>query len=285
MTTTLDAAKSMHRTRQGSLKIVHVDRIRQWGTYYVAEARMRIMLKFFWSVLSTAALNPVLYLVSIGIGVGKLINTHSGGVDNVPYLTFLAPALLASAAIQNAMDEVIFPVMEGFKWNKTFFAMNATPLSAKQIANGVFLAAMIRTLFSVAIYGLMIFLFGGFTSSRGWLAIPFGLFAGASFGAFIMGLAVAAKNDDTFFMILGRLVIMPLFLFSGTFYQLSTMPLFLQWIGWLSPLWHATELSRLFTYGHHISPIMIVVHFGYLIAMMIFGAGYTHQQFEKRLSK
>jgi lipooligosaccharide transport system permease protein len=271
--------------RQGSLTIVDVERIRKRGAYSVAEARLRIMLKFFWSLLSTATLNPVLFLMSVGIGVGKLINDHSGGVDGVNYLTFLAPALLASAAIQNALDEVVFPVLEGFKWNKTFFAMNATPLSAKQIANGVFLAAMIRTCFTVVIYGLVIFLFDGFTSSRGWLAIPLGLFAGASFGAFVMGLAVAAKNDDSFFMILSRFVIMPLFLFSGTFYQLSTMPIFLRWIGWLSPLWHATELSRFFTYGHHLAPTMVIIHIGYMIVMLIFGLNFTHQQFEKRLSK
>ncbi len=271
--------------RQGSLKIVDVDRIRNRGAYSVAEARLRIMLKFFWSLLSAATLNPVLFLMSVGIGVGKLINDHSGGVDGVKYLTFLAPALLASAAIQNALDEVVFPVLEGFKWNKTFFAMNATPLSAKQIANGVFLAAMIRTLFSVVVYGVAIFLFGGFTSNRGWFAIPLGLFAGASFGALVMGLAVAAKNDDSFFMVLSRFVIMPLFLFSGTFYQLSTMPIFLRAIGWLSPLWHAAELSRFFTYGHHIAPWMIVIHAGYLFVMLIFGLNFTYRQFEKRLSK
>jgi len=271
--------------RQGSLKLVNVERIRKRGAYSVAQSRLRIMLKFFWSVFAAATLNPVLFLMSVGIGVGKLINNHSGGVDGVHYLTFLAPALLASAAIQNALDEVVFPVLEGFKWNKSFFAMNATPLSAKQIADGVFLAAMIRTCFSVIIYGLVIFLFDGFTSSRGWFAIPLALFAGASFGAFVMGLAVAAKNDDSFFMILSRFVIMPLFLFSGTFYQLSTMPIFLRWIGWLSPLWHATELSRFFTYGHHLAPIMVIIHVGYMVAMLIFGLNFTHRQFEKRLSK
>jgi lipooligosaccharide transport system permease protein len=86
-------------------------------------------------------------------------------------------------------------------------------------------------------------------------------------------------------MILSRFVIMPLFLFSGTFYQLSTMPIFLRWIGWLSPLWHATELSRFFTYGHHLAPTMVIIHIGYMIVMLIFGLNFTHQQFEKRLSK
>src|ERR1019366_1061092 len=152
------------------------------------------------------------------------------GVDGVKYLTFLAPALLSTAAIQNALEEIVFPTLEGFKWNKNFFAMNATPISGKQIANGVLLNAMIRTFFSVTIYGVIVYLFGGFTSARGWLAIPIALGAGAAFGAFIMGVTAWAKNDDTFFMVLGRFVMMPLFLFSGTFYQLSSMPFYLRWI-------------------------------------------------------
>ena len=274
-----------YKPRQGSLKIVDVAQISRVGALSVTEARLRIMWKFAWSVGVTAALNPTLYMLSVGIGVGKLINAHSGSVDGVKYLTFLAPALLATAAIQNSMDEVVYPVLEGFKWTKSFFAINSTPVSARQIADGVLFAAILRTAFSVTIYGVVIYLFGGFTSGRGWVAIPLALFAGAAFGAFIMGIAVAAKNDDTFFMLLGRFVMMPLFLFSGTFYQLTTMPIFLRWIGWLSPLWHTTELGRYLTYGHHLSLAMVCVHVGYLIAMFGFGLRYAHQQFEKRLSK
>ena len=273
------------KARQGSLRIVDVNRIAKRGAFSVTEARIRIMLKFAWSVGVTAALNPTLYMLSIGIGVGKLINQHSGSVDGVKYLTFLAPALLATAAIQNALDEVVFPVLEGFKWTKSFYAINSTPITGKQIANGVLLAAMMRTAFSVTVYGLVVYLFGGFTTARGWLAIPMALFAGAAFGAFIMGIAVAAKNDDTFFMLLGRFVMMPLFLFSGTFYQLNSMPIFLRWIGWISPLWHTTELGRYLTYGHHLTPLIVVVHLGYLIAIFAFGLRFAHIQFEKRLRK
>lgn len=272
-------------TRKGSLVIVDTERIKSRGAISIAESRALVLLKYLPSLISTAVANPFLYLISVGIGVGKLINVHSGGVDGVKYLTFLAPALLSTAAIQNAMDEVVFPTIEGFKWHKTFFAMNATPISAKQIANGVLLTAIVRTFFSVTIYGTIIYLFGGFTSARGWLAIPTALAASAAFGAFIMGIAAWAKNDDSFFMVLGRFVMMPLFLFSGTFYQLSSMPFYLRWIGWLSPLWHTTELGRFLTYGHHVSPVMFVVHIGYLIAMFSFGMYFSHQQFARRLAK
>jgi len=271
--------------RKGSLVLVDAERVKRWGALAVVEVRVMTYLKYLPALLSVAIANPFLYLLAVGVGVGKLINTHSGGVDGVKYLTFLAPALLATAAIQNAMDETVFPTLEGFKWHKNFFAMNATPISGKQIVNGVLIAAMSRVLFSVTVYGIIVYLFGGFTSARGWLSILTSLAAGASFGAFIMGIAAWAKNDDSFFMILGRFVMMPLFLFSGTFYQLSTMPIYLRWIGWLSPLWHTTELGRFLTYGHHITALMFVVHIGYIAAMFTFGITFSHRQFERRLTK
>lgn len=272
-------------TRQGSLNLVNVERIKSRGVFSVVEARILIFMKYLPSLVSIAVANPFLYLVAVGVGVGKLINTHSGGVDGVKYLTFLAPALLSAAAIQTAMDEGIFATLEGFKWNKSFFAMNATPISGRQIANGILLAAMSRVLFSVSAYGVIIYLFGGYSSARGWLAIPTALAAGASFGAFIMGIAAWTKNDDQFFMILNRFVMVPLFLFSGTFYQLSSIPIYVRWVGWLSPIWHTTELGRFLTYGHHISALMFFVHIGFLIAMFTFGITFSRQQFEKRLSK
>ena len=85
------------------------------GFWYVVEARLRNMLKWTRIIIFVAIANPILYLVSIGIGVGSLIDGNSP-VDGVNYLTFLAPALLAAAAIQGMLDEVIFPTFQGFKW-------------------------------------------------------------------------------------------------------------------------------------------------------------------------
>ena len=271
--------------RQGSLVIVDVERIKSRGALSVAESRILNMRKFIPVVISIAIANPTLYLIAVGIGVGKLINNHSGGVDGVKYLTFLAPALLATAAIQTAMDETVFTTIQGFKWGKVFYAMNATPLTGKQIANGVFISSTSRAAFSVIVYGIIINLFGGFTSPKGWISILIGLLAGAAFGALMLGISAWIRNDDQFFNILGRFIMMPLFLFSGTFYQLSTLPIYLRWVGWLSPIWHSTELGRYFTYGHHISFAMFVVHFGYLFLMLGYGLWLAYNQFEKRLSQ
>ena len=113
---------SSFQTRHGSLKIVNTAKVAARGALFVTEARLRNMLKWVWLIFAIAIANPVLYLVSIGLGLGSYIDQNTGamGVDGVSYLTFLAPALLATAAIQGAMDESVYPTLEGFKWDKIF---------------------------------------------------------------------------------------------------------------------------------------------------------------------
>ncbi len=278
---------SISTTRQGSARLVDATKVQARGALYVAEARLRIMMKWIWMIIGIAIANPVLYLISVGIGLGGLIDKSVGpaGVDGVKYLTFLAPALLAQAAIQGAMDETIYPTIEGFKWHKTFYSMNSTPLSGTQISIGVFLAAFLRVIYTVLFYFCVMWAFGALQSPKAWLAIPTAIFAGISFGALMQSLAAKLENENIFFVILGRFIMMPLFLFSGTFFPLSSMPFFLQWIGWISPLWHATELGRYLTYGHVISGTLLWAHFTILAAMLIFGLYFSARIFTRRLAK
>ena len=275
------------QSRQGSLKIVDSARVAARGALFVTEARLRAMLKYVGLIISIAIANPVLYLVSIGLGLGTYIDKNAGpmGVDGVSYLTFLAPALLATAAIQGAMDESVYPTLEGFKWDKTFFSMNSTPLSGNQIAMGVFFNSLIRTIFTAILYWLVMLAFGVLESPRAWLAIFTAVMAGAAFGALMQALAGFLENENVFFTVVQRFIIMPLFLFSGTFYPLTNMPIFLQWIGWVSPLWHATELGRWLTYGSEISTPMLFLHFIFLNSILIFGVIASRRIFTKRLAK
>lgn len=278
---------STTQERQGSLKIVDAAKVAARGALFVTEARLRTMLKWIWLIIGLAIANPVLYLVSIGLGVGAYIDENTGGigVDGVSYITFLAPALLATAAIQGAIDESVYPTLEGFKWNKIFFSMNSTPLSGNHIAMGVFLNSLIRVIFTAVIYWFVMLAFGVLESPRAWLAIFTAVMAGAAFGALMQALAGMLENEDIFFTVLQRFVIMPLFLFSGTFYPLTNMPIFLQWIGWISPLWHATELGRWLTYGHEISSLMIYTHFIFLNSLLLFGVIASRRIFTRRLGK
>jgi lipooligosaccharide transport system permease protein len=278
---------SSFQERQGSLKIVDAAKVAARGALFVTEARLRAMLKWIWLILGIAIANPVLYLVSIGLGVGAYIDENTGGmgVDGVSYITFLAPALLATAAIQGAIDESVYPTLEGFKWDKIFFSMNSTPLSGNHIAMGVFFNSVIRVSFTAVIYWFVMLAFGVLDSPRAWLAIFTAIMAGAAFGALMQALAGLLENEDIFFTVLQRFVIMPLFLFSGTFYPLTNMPIFLQWIGWISPLWHATELGRWLTYGHEISSLMLYTHFIFLNSLLLFGVIASRRIFTRRLGK
>ena len=273
--------------RVGSLKLVNAARIARRGSFSVAEARLRNMAKFLWVIVFEALANPMLYLISVGIGIGSLVDQNLGedGVGGVSYLTFLAPALLATTAIQSAMDEVVFPSLDGFKWQKSYFAMNATPITPRQIASGVFLAAMVRTVFAVTCYWILLYLFGALESDRAWLAIVTAILAGAGFGALMLGLISFIDNEDLFLTVVNRMIIMPMFLFSGTFYPLSNMPIFLQPIGWISPIWHATELGRFLTYDYSISSVMVMVHIVVMLVLLITGLLWAFKNFERRLAK
>ena len=262
-------------------------KVPKFGARYILEARIRGMMKFFWVIVAVAILNPLLYLISIGLGVGTLISNNIGpqGIDGVSYLTFIAPALLAASAIQGAMDEVVFPTMDGFKWGKVFFGMNSTPQTGADIAGGVFLGAMVRTVLSVGVYSVILYFFGAMDSPHSYLAVPIAIFAGASFGAVMLAFASYVQNEDMFFVIVGRFIVGPMFLFSGTFYPLDTLPIALQFFGWISPLWHAIELGRYATYGHSISGAMISVHILFMAVMLVVGLKIAFRQFQERLTK
>jgi len=254
------------------------------GSLHVAEYRLRNMWKWRNSILAFGIGNPVLYLASVGLGVGLLVDEASGGVDGVPYLVFLAPALLAAAAIQGGNDEVAFPTLAGFIWEKLFFAMRATSLTGGQIADGVLIAAALRVLFTTVCYWLVLALFGAVDWTSAVPLITVSTVAGICWAALMLAIAANVRNEDSFIALTWRLVIMPMFLFSGTFYPLSSLPLALQWIGWISPLYHATQLGRWLSYGMPLEPWQAIVSIGYLLALGVGGLLLARRRFERRLT-
>lgn len=279
--------KSVHASAwQGSLKIVDVPRARSLAWLHVTEARMRNMLKWWASILSFGLGNPVLYLFSVGIGIGALVDANGGSsqLGGVSYLTFLAPALLASAAIQAYQDETSFPIMEGFLWDKSFFAMNATPITGRDIINGIMASAMIRTVVTVGIYEGVLLAFGAITLDVILPMFVSAILTGAAFGAVMMAVTCYVKEDDGFFAIVGRFIIAPMMMFSGTFYPLESMPIYLQWIGWISPLWHGTDLGRVISYGSPQQGWITIAHWLYLALWLAVGLKFGYRKMAMRLA-
>jgi lipooligosaccharide transport system permease protein len=287
MTSTQSIEKSVHGSDwQGSLKLVNVSRARNLAWLHVAEARIRNMLKWWTSIVAFSLGNPVLYLFSVGIGIGALVDANGGSAQlgGVSYLTFLAPALLASAALQSFQDEMSFPIMEGFEWDKSFFAMNSTPINGRDIVNGLIASSMFKTMITVGIYEGALLCFGAIELN---VALPMyfsALLAGLAFGSVMMAVTSFIKNDDGFFAIVGRFIVAPMVMFSGTYYPLESMPFYLQWVGWISPLWHGTDLGRVISYGSPQQGWVVLSHWIYLAIWIVVGLGLAYRQVAKRLA-
>ncbi len=287
MTSTASIEKSVHSSKwQGSLNLVNVSRARNLAWLHVAEARIRNMLKWWTSIAAFSLGNPVLYLFSVGIGIGALVDKNGGSAQlgGVSYLTFLAPALLASAAIQSFQEEMSFPIMEGFEWDKSFFAMNSTPIQGVDIVNGLLASSTVKTVVTVGIYESVLLGFGAINVG---VALPMflsALLSGVAFGSVMMAITSFIKQDDGFFAIVGRFIIAPMIMFSGTYYPLESMPFYLQWAGWISPLWHATDLGRVISYGSPQQSWVVISHWVYLSIWIVVGLGLGYRQVSKRLA-
>ena len=260
---------------------------RRWGSWYVAEHRFRVMRSYAQTVLVTAIGNPVIYLYAMGVGLATLVDGNLGAdaVTGVGYLTFVAPALLCSAAISVASEEFTYPVMLGFKWNPIFYGMNASPIQPGQIINGLVISVAARMLVTCGLYFGFMLLFGAVPSPAGFLAIFVALLTGMGFGALLMGYTSTLTEDTGQLAMVMRFIILPMTLFSGTFFPLDLLPLYLRWIGWISPLWHGTELSRVFAYGA-VEPLWLsVVHVLYLAVLLMIGWLWARRVAVRRLNK
>lgn len=260
---------------------------RAFGSWYTAEHMIRAMRAYGWTIVVGAVGQPIVYLLGLGLGLAALISVPIvDGGEQVRYLVFVAPALLMSATIAVASEEFTYPVMAGFKWRRYFYGFNASPLASPQIANGVVIGAGARMLVVAVAYYVFIWIFGAVPDpATGWLSIFVAVLAGLSFGIPLMAYAASIEDDRGQFAMVQRFVFMPMFLFSGTFYPLTALPGWLQWIGWISPLWHASEAGRMLTYGHAGGGLVLFGHLAYLVALAVFGWFLARAIFERRLAR
>lgn len=264
--------------------LVDAGRSRRWGAWYVAEHKIRQMRGYAGTVIATAIGTPVLYLFAFGVGLATLISGNVGPVAGVSYIEFVAPALLASAGVLVAMEEYTFGILLGLKWNATFVGMNASPITARQIVDGIMIFVTLRMAVTTGVYFIVMVLFGAVHSPWALLTIPAGMLGGFAFSP-VAAYAATIEEDRGQFAILQRVVILPLTLFSGTVFPLTQLPIFLQWIGWLSPLWHASELGRQFVYGPTEPIWLTIVHVLYLVGLGILGWQLCARNVARRLNK
>lgn len=261
------------------------ERARRFGTWYIAEQVLRGMKGYLDVIVAYSIGNPLMYLFAMGIGLASLVDSNTGAAafGGVTYLQFIAPSQLASAAMMTAAGEFTYPVMSGFKWRRTYYGPLASPITPYQICQGHVLAVTIRLVLQSAVYLAIVLFFGAATSGWAWVTVFTATLAGLAFGIPLMAYAASIKEDRGQFALVQRFVVMPLFLFSGTFFPLSTLPWFLQWIGWISPVWHATELGRVLSYGYPEPGWLTVVHVLFLAALATAGLILARRVYAKRL--
>lgn len=194
------------------------------------------------SLVSTV-LFPVLFLASMGVGLGTLVDESGGGVDGHSYLVFLAPGLLAATAMQTAVGESTYPVMGAIKWFKTYHAMLATPLGVLDVLVGHVLFIATRILLSSAVFLAVMTLFGASDSPLALFTLVGALLTGLAFALPVIAFAAVTETDGAFAFLL-RFVITPLFLFGGVFYPVEQLPVVLEQVAFVTPLWHGVALSR-----------------------------------------
>lgn len=192
----------------------------------------------------SSVLNPLLYLTAMGIGLGTLVDR--GGTDRlqgVSYLAFIAPGLLAATAMQVAAFESTYPVMGAIKWQRTYYAMLATPLTVRDVLAGHLWWVAFRVGSTCAVYLGVMAAFGVVASPLAVLALPVAVLTGMAFAAPIMAFAASQERDSGFNAIF-RFGLIPMFLFSGTFFPVSQLPELVRPLAYVTPLWHGVDLCR-----------------------------------------
>ena len=247
----------------------------------VLEHDLLVFRRGWYSYLLSGLAQPFLYLVAMGIGLGLYVNRNGGLPGGVPYLNYIAPALLVTQAMMAAAFESAWPIMGKIMWDKTYLAALNTPLGAMDLLVGDLMWIAFRATLLAALFLAAIVLLGAASSPMVVFAVPVAVLTAIAFAAPIMAFT-ATQQGDGGFNALFRFGITPLFLFSGTFFPIEQLPLFLQPLAWLTPLYHGVAVARSLSLGQ-IEPMAWLVHLGALVAFAVAGVVAGRITFRRRL--
>jgi len=244
--------------------------------------RNLLVYKHGWLVLFSGFFEPLFYLLSIGIGLGRLVGDVTGpGGQQIPYVLFVAPALLAASAMNGAITESTFNFFFKLNYDKTFASILTTPMSPADISLGELAWALIRgALYTIGFIAVMVVM-GLVRSPLILLTLPGALLIGFAFAAVGMAATSFMRTWQDFDLI--QLVVLPMFLFSGTFFPLDSFPEFARILIQLTPLYHGVDLLRGLAVGV-VGPETLV-HVGYLVLIGLLGMAVVSRRLDKLLLK
>ncbi len=238
----------------------------------VLERGFKVIGNQNWTIIVSGFFEPVFYLLSMGFGMGALVG-QVAGPDGRPmsYLAFIAPALLATSAMNGAIYDSTWNVFFKMKFARLYEAMLSTSLGPIDVAAGEIAMALFRGfLYSLGFLGVMALL--GITTSLWALAmVPVALLIAMGFAA--VGMAVTSYFSTFQQMDLINVVLLPMFLFSATLFPIDVYPVFVQWFVMMMPLWHGVELMRQLSLG--VFDGLTIVHVGYFVIMSVAGVTFA----------
>lgn len=232
----------------------------------------------------TAFVTPMLYVAAMGVVLGGYVDAsgpHLGGAPS--YLHFVVPGLLAGQAMTIALGDSTYPIYGAIKWDKTYLAMLATPLGPADIVAAQLAAIITRVAISCGVFMLALAPFGVYHDLPAALA-AFGvqLLIGIAFAAPCCAYAVTTRSEAGFAVVF-RVILVPLYLFSGAFFPITNLAEPLQWLARATPLWHGVDLTRALMLGLPIDAPAAALHVTYLVVLAAVGWWLTVRGLRRRL--
>lgn len=235
--------------------------------------------KHYWLTIVSGFFEPVFYLFAMGVGIGALVGTVEVDGRALPYAVFVAPALMATSAMNGAVYDSTQNVFWKLRFAKLYDTVLSTPMRPVDVAVGEISWALLRGLLYSTAFLAVAWAAGSVTSPWALLAIPACTLIGLAFAS--VGMAVTTWMTSWTHLEYVQLALLPMFLFSATFFPLSTYPEGLQWVVRATPLYHGVDLVRgLMTGDLHAG---LLVHVAYLLVLGAVGVAVTARRIERLL--
>ena len=257
---------------------------RRSSIWQIVEYQLIFSRRAIKTLVVGGIVTPLLYVLSLGVGLGSVVNAHGSGLG-VPYLVFVAPAFLAAAALQIATGDASYPIFSGFQWTRTFHGMANSPLTTRQIALGQLTWIALRITLNSLVYLAVMACFGACRQWQVMFAVPAATLTGTAFAATVAAVSATLQSGmGGTFATINRFMVTPMFLFSGTFYPISRLPEWARGVAYISPLWHGTELARDAAIGGLSGPA-VLGHLLFLLAWLAIGTALMVWRFRVRLTR
>jgi lipooligosaccharide transport system permease protein len=230
----------------------------------------------------SAVFGPLFYLGAMGYGLGSLVDRNgTAAVGGVPYVVFVAPAVLAVQAMNTGMSSSLYPVFGSLRWNGVYLAARATVLGAADIFRGHLLFVAMRIAMNSAFFVIVMAAFGLIRSPWGVLLLPASTLLGLAFSVPVAAWAVTLEHETTMNYPV-RFGAVPLMLFSGTFFPVTQLPGWIRPLAYATPLWHGVALCRALSLGD-LDPGSVAMHVGYLAGLAAVGLWAGSFTYRRRL--